>query len=54
MDIYEALDKMSAIFTHLAEYWGPDATDEELEEMGQVEDTICQFIESHIVREEVD
>lgn len=51
MDIYEALDKMSCIFERLVEYVGPDATDEELEEIGLVEDAIYQFVRRNEPRE---
>ena len=44
MDIYKALDKMSDIFERLTEFIGPDATDEELEEIGLVEHVIYQFV----------
>ena len=48
---YEALDKMSGLFEHLVEFWGPDATDEELEEVGLVEDAIYQFVRRNEPRE---
>ena len=51
MDIYEALNKMSGFLDYLAEFMGPDATDEELEEIGLVEDAIYQFIRKHEPRE---
>lgn len=51
MDIYEALDKMSCIFERLVEFIGPDATDEELEEIGLVEDAIYQFVRRNEPRE---
>lgn len=51
MDIYEALEKMTGFFDHLVEYFGPDATDEELEEIGLTEDAIYQFVRRHEQRE---
>lgn len=47
MDIREALDKMSNIFERLSEFIGPDATDEELEEIGLVEHVIYQFVRNN-------
>ena len=51
MDIYKALNKMSVFFDSLVECIGPDATDEELEEIGLVEDAIYQFVFKHEPRE---
>ena len=51
MDIYEALEKMTGSLDRLAEYLGPDATDEELEEIGLIEDAIYQFVRRHEPRE---
>lgn len=41
MDIYEALEKLDGFFDALANYG--ECTDEELELMGEIEDTIYQF-----------
>lgn len=51
MDIYEALEKMSGLLDYLVEFMGPDATDEELEEIGLVEDAIYQFVRRNEPRE---
>ena len=51
MDIYKALDKMAGLLDNLVEFMGPDATDEELEEIGLVEDTIYQFVRRHEPKE---
>ena len=51
MDIYEALEKMTDCLDRLVEYIGPDATDEELEEIGLVEDAIYQFVRRNEPRE---
>ena len=41
MDIYEALEKLDSFFDALANYG--ECTDEELELMGEIENTIYQF-----------
>ncbi len=41
MDIYEALEKLDGFFDALANYG--ECSDEELELMGEIEDTIYQF-----------
>lgn len=51
MDIYEALEKMTGFLDRLVEHIGPDATDEELEEIGLTEDAIYQFVRKHEPRE---
>ena len=51
MDIYEALEEMSNYLESLSEWAGCDMSDEELEVMGQVEDTIYQFVHKHEPRE---
>lgn len=53
MDIYEALEKMTDCFDRLAEYLGPDATDEELAEIGIIEDVIYQFVQRNEPEEEM-
>ena len=51
MDIYEALEKMTGFLDRFVEFIGPDATDEELEEIGLVEDAIYQFVRRNEPRE---
>lgn len=52
MDIYEALERLDGFFSALAEWAGSDMTDEELEEMGLIEDTIYQFAKKYEPRAE--
>lgn len=50
MDIYEALEKLDGFFDALANYG--ECTDEELELMGEIEDTIYQFARKYEPRAE--
>ena len=50
MDIYEALEKLDGFFDALANYG--EYTDEELELMGEIEDTIYQFARKYEPRAE--
>lgn len=51
MDIYEALEKLTGYLDGLTGWSGADMSDEELEEIGIVEDTIYQFVRKHKPRE---
>ena len=50
MDIYEALEKLDGFFDMLANYG--ECTDEELDLMGEIEDTIYQFARKYEPRAE--
>lgn len=50
MNIYEALEKLDGFFDALANYG--ECTDEELELMGEIEDTIYQFARKYEPRAE--
>lgn len=50
MNIYEALEKLDEFFDALANYG--ECTDEELELMGEIEDTIYQFANKYEPRAE--
>ena len=50
MDIYEALEKLDGFFDALANYG--ECTDEELELMGEIEDSIYQFARKYEPRAE--
>ena len=51
MDIYEALEKLDGFFDALANYG--ECSDEELELMGEIEDTIYQFARKHEPQKEL-
>ena len=51
MDIYEALEKLDGFFDMLANYG--ECSDEELELMGEIEDTIYQFARKYEPRKEL-
>ena len=51
MDIYEALEKLDGFFDALANYG--ECTDEELELMGEIENTIYQFARKYDPQKEL-
>ena len=44
MDIYRALNKMSVYFDELVDWAGNHLSDDELHQIGEVENTIYQYV----------
>lgn len=51
MDIYEALGKLTGFLDELVGWAGRVMSDDELNELGEVEDAIYQFVRKHEPRE---
>lgn len=51
MDIYKALDKLAGYLDELTCWAGADMSDDKLNEIGEVEDTIYQFVKTHEPKE---
>lgn len=51
MDIYEALEKLTGFLDDLTGWAGHSMSDDELNELGEVENTIYQFVRKHEPRE---